>query len=117
MDLEKNSVGGVRRDDMKEIKSRVSAYRTICEIHREMHDILLGEKRIPKDIANKLIDLLEEAYINGKKMNTKLTQYKMDYDDGWWERSRTDIIKEKLKRRGINQTAEFVNRQADKEKR
>lgn len=79
---------------------RVSPIRTICEVHREIHDILLENKNIDKKTANKMIALLEEAYIMAKKMNYKLRQYKENYDDGWWEESRKKIIQEKLKRRG-----------------
>lgn len=79
---------------------RVSPIRTICEVHREIHDILMEDQSINQKTANKMITLLEEAYIMAKKMNYKLRQYKENYDDGWWEESRKKIIQEKLKRRG-----------------
>jgi hypothetical protein len=79
---------------------RVSPIRTICEVHRELHDILLGEKNIPDSVSDKMIALLEEAYIMGKKMDNKLRQYKYNYDDGWWKKSKEKVIKEKLKKRG-----------------
>ena len=48
-----------------------------------------------------MISLLEEAYIMAKKMNFKLRQYKENYDDDWWEKTRDEIVKEKLKRRKV----------------
>jgi hypothetical protein len=79
-------------------KGNVSAIRTICEVHREIHDILLNID-IDEKTANELIRLLEEAYHMGKKMDGKLRQYKNNYDDGWWKMEKDAILKEKLKRR------------------
>lgn len=79
---------------------RVSSIRTICEVHREIYDIIMDDKNIDSKLANELIELLEEAYQMAKKMNHKLRQYKYNYDDEWWEKTRDEIIKEKLKRRG-----------------
>lgn len=78
---------------------RVANFRTICEVHREIYDILECDKNLDLKVRNKVIDLLEEAYIMAKKMNGKLQQYKKNYDDGWWEREKEIIIKEKLRLR------------------
>ena len=93
---------------------RVSATRSICEVHRELHDILMSEKSIPNDVADQMITLLEEAYIMAKKMNNKLRQYKFNYDDGWWEQSNDELIKEKLKRRNVNKTVSQVKHNLSK---
>lgn len=66
---------------------RVSPIRTICEVHREMYDKIIDSK-IDDKFANEIIDLLEDAYIMGKKMDAKLRQYKNNYDDDWWEKNR-----------------------------
>lgn len=76
---------------------RVSEFRTICEVHREIHDILINDKSISDEVSDKLTELLQEAYVMAKKMNNKLRQYKHNYDDGWWEKNRN--IKEKLDKR------------------
>lgn len=93
---------------------RVSSIRTICEVHREMHDMLIGNKIIPDKDANRIIDLLEEAYRMGKKMDNKLRQYKYDYDDGWWKRSKEKVLKEKLQKRKVNKSVDAL---ISKEKR
>jgi hypothetical protein len=73
----------------------VNKKRTICEVHREIYDILCEDKE-----KNKLvIDLLEEAFIMGKKLNYKLRQYKSNYDDNWWEITKKKIVLEKLSKR------------------
>ncbi len=72
---------------------RASKFRTICEVHREIYDILL-DANID---SGKIIDLLEEAYDMGKKMNNKLVQYKKGYDEGWWQKNKN--FGESLKRR------------------
>jgi hypothetical protein len=78
---------------------RVSTNRTICEVHREMYEVFLNDKSLPDSFANKMIDLIEEAYIMAKKMNAKLSQYKHNWDDSFWEKQRAEIVKEKLERR------------------
>ena len=82
---------------------RVSPFRTICEVHREIYDIVMDNiyDKVSKnnDIAEQIVDLLEEAYGMAKKMNSKLRQYKYNYDDGWWKKEREQITKDKLRRR------------------
>lgn len=82
---------------MSSIKDkRASKFRTICEVHREIYDIVLTE--VEPSVANLIIGKLEESYIMAKKMNNKLRQYKFNYDDDWWENNKN--IKEKLRNRG-----------------
>jgi hypothetical protein len=78
---------------------RVSINRTICEVHREMYEIFLNDKRIDDNFSDKMITLIEEAYIMAKKMNAKLSQYKNNWDETFWEKEREEIVKEKLQRR------------------
>jgi hypothetical protein len=74
---------------------KVANFRTICEVHREIYDIIVDEN-IDTRTKRKLIKLIDEAYIMAKKMNGKLHQYKENYDDGWWEEQKAEIIKDKL---------------------
>ena len=75
----------MKRDDPRPPECQVAGdKRTICEVHRELYDIIvLHFKTSPhfEEITNRL----EEAYWMGKRMNAKLRQYKHNYDDGWWE--------------------------------
>jgi non-homologous end joining protein Ku len=73
----------------------VNIKRTICEVHREMYDILCQDEEKNKE----LINLLEEAFVMGKKLNYKLRQYKDNYDDAWWELTKKKIVLEKLSKR------------------
>lgn len=72
--------------------------RTICEVHREIYDILL-DKYENNNIRKEIEERLEESYQMAKKMDLKLKQYKNGYDDGWWEVQRKEILEEKLKYR------------------
>jgi hypothetical protein len=72
--------------------------RTICEVHREMYDIMYNNLRLNPHYEE-LTTKLDEAYQMAKKMDAKLRQYKNNYDDGWWEKERKEVIKEKLKKR------------------
>ena len=71
--------------------------RTICEVHREIYDILYDD--LHGEDRKKTLDLLNEAYGMAKKMDAKLRQYKNNYDDNWWEKEREDVLKEKLEKR------------------
>ena len=82
----------------------VSIIRTICEVHREMYDLLQEEKIDRKQ----LVDLLQEAYGLGKKMDAKLRQYKFNYNDGWFEDQKEEILKEKLERRGSKKSVKYL---------
>jgi hypothetical protein len=76
--------------------------RTICEIHREMYDILFED--LTSDRREDVLERLEEAYGMAKKMDAKLRQYKNDYDDAWWEQERASVIEEKLRVREERET-------------
>lgn len=100
---------------MSSIKDkRVSCFRTICEIHREIYDIITENKDVSKDLKNKIIFLLEDAYKIGKKMECKLRQYKNNYDDDWYQKTSTKIIKEKLQKRKINKSTSEIFSKARK---
>ena len=76
--------------------------RTICEIHREMYDILFED--LTTDRREEVLSRLEEAYGMAKKMDAKLRQYKNNYDDNWWEQERETVIQEKLRTREDRET-------------
>jgi len=86
-------------DSMREIllTKYVSNKRTICEVHREIYDILLdlpdGEKK------EQAIDLIEEAFKMAKSMNRKLFEYKSDWDKGVYKKQSKAAIKRKKTKR------------------
>jgi FkbM family methyltransferase len=65
----------------------VNKNRTICEVHREIYDIISSEVK-NKDLESKIVNLLDESYNMAKKMNAKLTQYKRNYDEEWWQQNK-----------------------------
>ena len=72
---------GRRKDDIdKAPPSSVIGKRTICEVHREIYDVIYEEFPDRKDI----IERLEEAYGLAKKMDARLRYYAHNYDDQWW---------------------------------
>ncbi len=76
----------------KQLRTRVEpSKRTICEIHREMFDLL--DERFPDP---KIIALLEEAYFAAKKIDAKLRQYAFDYPDDWYKDQTRQAEQEKL---------------------
>jgi len=72
--------------------------RTICEVHREIYDMLY-EERLKLTAYNDIIDKLQESFTYAKKMDAKLRQYKNNYDEDWWEKERQEVVKEKLNKR------------------
>ena len=77
---------------------KVVRRRTICEVHREIYDILY-DHYLDDPHFQQLVDKLQESYTMAKKMNAKLRQYKYHYDTDWWETMSKEIIKETLARR------------------
>lgn len=58
---------------------RASSFRTICEVHREIFDLAAGQPDLQ--------ELVIEAFIMGKKMDSKLREYKLDWDAGFYGRN------------------------------
>lgn len=79
---------------MNTLTHKVKDKRTICEVHREMWDLIDAEIQ-DETLKNKLFEKIEEAYVMAKKMNEKLRQYKHNYDDGWWEKQQKEIVESK----------------------
>jgi len=80
------------------LTSNVSKKRTICEVHREIYDIVQNLSDFNK--REQVIDLLEEAFLMAKKMNDKLFEYKKDWDKGFFAPETQDNISRKKKLRG-----------------
>jgi hypothetical protein len=69
----------------------VNPKRTICEVLRDIYHII-------KDFdMPEIVELLNEAYTMGKKMDAKLRQYKGGYDDGWYEKTKDIELKESIR--------------------
>ena len=81
--------------------------RTICEMHRELYDIVYGV-----DGMEEACRILQEAYTAAKKMDAKLRQYAGDYDNEWWELEREIVISEKIQ----NRTARSIERKEIKKR-
>jgi hypothetical protein len=74
--------------------SKSQKKRTICEVHREIYDIVI--ETIPEGQSrNEIENKLEEAFEMAKKMNAKLRQYAHNYDDNWWEKESEEIRQRK----------------------
>lgn len=65
------------------IKYRVSDKRVICEVWRELWDLVeqLPDKELRKQFKEKIID----GFIMGKKMNDRLLFYKQEWAEGQFE--------------------------------
>jgi hypothetical protein len=64
-------------------KGRAACFkRTICEVHREIYDHLVIELATTRpDVIEKIVPLLEEAFLMGVKLNKKLVEYKLANQD------------------------------------
>lgn len=71
----------MNKEDALSWMKRASCFRTICEVHREIHD-LAGTLAEPTKTAFQ--DLVLEAFVMGKKMDAKLREYKADWDEGFY---------------------------------
>jgi len=70
------------RDEALSLMRRASSWRTICEVHRELYD---GFGVLPEPDKTRLRDLLLEAFVMAKKMDSKLREYKADWDSGFYD--------------------------------
>ena len=70
--------------------------RTICEVLREIYDIVYDSEDPSRE---GIMELLNESYVYGKKMDAKLRQYKNGYDQDWWEQESIEVRQAKLERR------------------
>lgn len=72
-----------REEAEQSIKYRVSDKRVICEVWREIWDLVeqIDEKELRKEIKEKIID----GFIMGKKMNDRLLFYKKEWAEGEFE--------------------------------
>lgn len=70
--------------------------RTICEVLREIYDIVYDSEDPSRE---EIMELLNESYVYGKKMDAKLRQYKNGYDQDWWEKESIEVRQAKLERR------------------
>jgi len=85
----------------KEIKNSIlnttSKFRTICEVHREMWDIIDQLKN--EDIKNQLRDRIMVAYDMGKRMDKRLKFYKKDWDSNMWEKNLDSGVDRKYRKK------------------
>jgi len=69
---------------MDETRKGLQVYpqRTICEVHRDIYDLLVIElaSQTRPDVIRKLVPLLEEAFIMGVKLNKALVEHKLSQD-------------------------------------
>jgi hypothetical protein len=78
-------------DDIK--GQHVENKRTICEVHRQLYDLLvLGLKGKDDELLAKVVPLLQEAYIDGIKIVKKLVENKMSELD-WEENTNIEEVK------------------------
>jgi hypothetical protein len=77
------------------MRLKVDPRRTICEIHREIYDIV-DEHLKDQPYFDSLVAKLEECYFIAKKMDAKLMQYKFNYNKDWYENETKERHKEKL---------------------
>ena len=77
------SIEELREKYTKDIQIKAHPFRTICEVQREMWDII--EVMPQEDLRKELQTRLVTAYTMAKKMNEKLHEYKHGWDEGFWE--------------------------------
>jgi len=59
-------------------------FRSICEVHREIQDLVF-ELKIPVDMKELILTKAQEAYEMAKRMNNKLFEYKYDITSREWK--------------------------------
>lgn len=81
--------------------------RTVCEVTREIFDILNEEKsNINKSIYDKIFTLLNEQLVMQKKMDERLRYYKENYEPDLFEKN-TGFFK-KIRKRTLSYIWELI---------
>ena len=75
--------------------------RTICELHRELFDMVvlcLYEK--DPDLLKEIVNLLERCFVDGVKMNRRLVRYKLGSSSKWdkKEYAKSNYTKKEIKK-------------------
>ena len=82
--------------------------RTICELHRELYDIcVIGLHDKDIELMNKMIKVLEDAFIMGVKMNKKLCKYKLGTSSKW---DKKEYRNKEVKREEVVERREYRKR-------
>ena len=77
--------------------------QTICELHRQIYDLLVVELyESNRELFDKIVPILEKAYICGTKMTKKLLEYKCSLPD--WEQHYSKQEVERLRKLRIELT-------------
>jgi hypothetical protein len=86
-------------EEEAKLKYWVSKKRTICEVIREINDLIENCRfQDREDYIEKFRELVLEAFTMGKKMDAKLREYKQDWDKGFYEGNKN--YKEDMQVRG-----------------
>src|SRR6056300_567245 len=74
--------------------------KTICEVHKEMYDII---SKFPND-NDKIIlmEKLQEAFLMAKKINIRLHKHTFNHSDDWYEKQYEAIHYEKITSKNVN---------------
>jgi hypothetical protein len=78
------------------LRGFASEKRTICEVLREVWD-LVKNSGLPNSVEDEFLELLEEAEGMAKRMIRKLVEYNKGTDPIWWEENKD--YEEDLRRR------------------
>jgi len=81
---------------------RAFPFRSVCEVTREIHDIITAHQdRLGPALYQEIFGLLQEQMAMQKKMDGKLRQYRTDWDADMW--AATADFEAKQKRREANE--------------
>lgn len=93
----------LREKYTKDIQVKVNQFRTICEVHREMWDIV--EVMPQEDLRKELQERLIIVYVMAKKMEEKLRENKHDWDKDFWEANKNydkDLLRRTKRRESLH---------------
>ena len=84
-----------REEAVVQLRCKASSFRTICEVQREIYD---ATETVQEPEKSKIRELVIDAFIMGKKMDSKLREYKADWDAGFYQHNddRSDDRKRRL---------------------
>lgn len=87
--------------------------RTICEVHKEIYDILVLTCQDKPEMLEAVFSLLEEVYEMGVKLCLKLADYKYEMD---WDINNEEAVKLRILRAFLTRKREELERLAGNRK-
>jgi hypothetical protein len=79
--------------DETEKGTKINSLRTICEVHREIYDLVVKHLSDKQEALQEIVPRLEEVFLMGMKMNLRMIDAKCEIKDWANNPNSSDAVK------------------------